>query len=800
MKIFKIIIFWIGILFLLLVCTNKISTFIIKYLLNFNFDSILVKVLYGIIAVAGFIFLISKSKIPNPNCLINSLCICVIYAIFRFHIVHLNGWDFAPLFGRVKYADTIVFLFISSAIPYCKVALKNKKNSNECTIPNNAPIELPQNDLFGYTDDARNLLSIIIKNRSRAENGAIVIGLTGKWGQGKTSYLNLMRNAAETHQDIVFTRINVWQSNGYKDMVKKLLSAIANGMNDLPLQSIIHDYTQAIIDADISYLSKAIALLFGKKSKQPEVLFNEVGEKIRKLNKIIIVQIDDLDRLTSEEILYTLKLIRNIANFKNTFFIVAYDDEYIREQLGKLNIPDTYTEKIFNAVYPLPSVRKADAIELIKKELTQSLLIDADIKGIVDIFMETIDYKLSLRNAKRLATSIQCGISKLKDAEGDIMIDLLDYMLVQYLHQVNSTAYDFLANFTNNESFFNNEKCISLNGTTYTLNIHSGFFKDRKQLTEEEYKQQRLSRDVSDHNIELTYKIFKTLFGTNRNAILGIAYVNAFPLYFNRVFDKKLIYKKEFLNSFRRGTDVFKNDLQQWFANNDKFVLTRLIDNHQCNSLDEWLQFFESILCIMPKTYIDFLWRRNEHGAFIPTPGRDAPTAEFYNSIYIFFFETTTLEADSIETLQKKFALLISNKRAYTENISSYTGKAISDKTIFELYWNQYIAKGGSYKNFDEDFWYFIDDIFGQDKLELRKIATEHIEMNICDFIQNYSIPEIINNPNLHFLFSEYVVTATNSAQSRDIWKPHFRDFLYSIKTKSPILLKYIEDFEQHMS
>ena len=136
--------------------------------------------------------------------------------------------------------------------------------------------------------------------------------------------------------------------------------------------------------ADI-HLSNITSIVKGDREKNPEELFQIISKQIKALNKTLIVQVDDLDRLTSEEVLYTLKLIRNIADFSNTFFIVACDEEYIKDQLGEINIKESYLEKIFNIVYPLPVISKSKQIELIKNLLINSIYLDVNTEIIINV-------------------------------------------------------------------------------------------------------------------------------------------------------------------------------------------------------------------------------------------------------------------------------------------------------------------------------------------------------------------------------------------------------------------------------
>lgn len=799
----RIILLWLAALFVIMLLKGPMDNLIIKYSIYFNFDNVVVKILYTAIVLILSVYFIRNLKTANSNYLINSSCLCLIYFLFRYDIIEHTDWDFVSILGSIYYTDYVWLFLIICIYPHIKS--NDKSTSTLPQFSDNNPIVSLEKDAFGYATDAAKLLRLMVNNRQRAENGAIIIGLIGKWGQGKTSYLNMMSLSNSDKKNVILIRINIWQSRGYEDMAKHLLSAIADEVGDITLKGLINDYTKVIINADIPYLSKLFALFKGDRPKQPEILFKSVGEKIKALNKTLIVQVDDIDRLTAEEMLDALKLIRNVVGFSNTFFIVAYDDEYIKRCFNKIGIETSYLEKLINIPYPLPSVRRDKYIDIIRNELVSSLLlVDSEVERAVDRFLTVIGDNISLRNTKRLISSIQCGITDLKDGDGEIMVDFLDYMLVQFLQQVNSKAYDFLASYHDDEHFIKT-KCIKIEGSQLSMNMTKGFGPNKQELTDEEYKKERLIRDVGDENLDLTYQIFQELFDYNRDTITGLSYVNSFPLYFTRQFNKQLICKKDYLNSFRSGVNQFRLDLDNWYHGYDTFTLDCLIAYQVCTTAEEWEQLFDSVLSLTPLSFISSLLSR-EHG-FVPQPGLKAIKSGsreekklFYQTFDKFFLNVNRLQMDTIENIQKKLAFILYNYLIYfNQSLALYIERPIGNKYLFELYWEQYLNKGVSYKDFDEDFWYLIDQTDFQEKVNLRNIAKDHIAENIEEFIVAYPIEQMSNYYYLHSLFTNYELTGKNSAQGNDNWIPGFRQFLNAITPKSSALSTYINDFEKYV-
>ena len=86
-------------------------------------------------------------------------------------------------------------------------------------------------------------------------------------------------------------------------------------------------------------------------------------------NKLrIFVFIDDLDRLTPNEVIEVFQIIKLNASFKNTVFVIAYDKEVVQDILALHHgfNGEKYIEKIVQVDYripdPLDEVLQADLV------------------------------------------------------------------------------------------------------------------------------------------------------------------------------------------------------------------------------------------------------------------------------------------------------------------------------------------------------------------------------------------------------------------------------------------------------
>lgn len=99
---------------------------------------------------------------------------------------------------------------------------------------------------------------------------------------------------------------------------------------------------------------------------------HEVESMIHSIDKKIVVIIDDYDRLTGEEIVEVLKVIGNNGSFERTFFVSAYDKNYINQVLKAYfheTVNRDYTDKYFNLELRLPDRKQFYKIGYLQKHL-----------------------------------------------------------------------------------------------------------------------------------------------------------------------------------------------------------------------------------------------------------------------------------------------------------------------------------------------------------------------------------------------------------------------------------------------
>lgn len=171
----------------------------------------------------------------------------------------------------------------------------------------------------------------------------------------KTSFINLFEKAFE-NQPVIVVNFTPWLLNPDTSITKAFYMLLANylmGINRR-IANLIKKYLD-VLDAKLNY---GISNILDKESLNS--LQDNISKSLKKLDERIVIIIDDIDRLSSEEILEVFRIIRGSANFSNVVFISCFDKKYVEEALHDSSeaLKKTYIEKFFQLEFSLPQYDK----------------------------------------------------------------------------------------------------------------------------------------------------------------------------------------------------------------------------------------------------------------------------------------------------------------------------------------------------------------------------------------------------------------------------------------------------------
>ncbi|WP_233900628.1 KAP family P-loop NTPase fold protein [Tenacibaculum piscium] len=335
-------------------------------------------------------------------------------------------------------------------------------------------------DLFNFKHYAKKVQKIIQNNSNNSE--PLTIGIYGKWGEGKTSFLNLINDEIDIWKDkekgqkgILKYHFNPWRYSTEEEMLFDFFDGLSKMMfvnKDTTLQKIgkqlikYSRYTKAVklsasvgfssnkagATFDVSEIMKALGEDFIGKEVTLESLIQNINDKLKASKYKIVVFIDDIDRLDKDEIYTILKLIKLNANFNNFVYIVALDENHVAKAIGQRYGVDTkdgelFLEKIINIPIHLPKIESAyfkQFFEIKLKEVFDNLGFSDENDNEKEAFSEIIrefrvQYFKNGREIIRVLNSFFVGAFAIGEE-----VNLRDLFWIEYLKVTDNIAFNVI--------------------------------------------------------------------------------------------------------------------------------------------------------------------------------------------------------------------------------------------------------------------------------------------------------------------------------------------------------------------
>lgn len=424
------------------------------------------------------------------NFLILLLLVTFIYLIY----VRFSGnytFYLIPFSKLLSYYDLILLLpfsllimwrIINHLISNGDFLHKNKPS----TFITDYPIKSYMNDSLGRNDYAKHITNKIILNNNT--DSSIGIAITGSWGSGKTSFLELVKENIADRAIVFWFKPWLYPNNLSENFIEELVNAITanNTLSRLRLKLKV----SKIITGDRHWLIWMKNFIFSNNSLKQQL--TELSQIIKtSIKNKIIVLLDDLDRLSSNEITEFFRLMRNIGDLPNTYFIVGFDKDYINSTLKKhFGVKtDLYLEKFFQQEIPLSNY-KSDYIKALFKFEIEKISKEKGVNLLFDDYFKNSDFGVfkSKRHINKFLNGF-CSLKEIMKFKIDFPSDLLYLEFIRY-----SLPSIFFRLFENIEENFNitvqnfvvyNEKTKKLINNDNVSSVFTIIFKetDKKRIS-----------------------------------------------------------------------------------------------------------------------------------------------------------------------------------------------------------------------------------------------------------------------------------------------------------------------------
>lgn len=318
-----------------------------------------------------------KGYIASIRLLYIQVLVGIVYLYYRNHS---NIWQFSTFYSNSErfYTDVILWLIgfnIFTFIVPCpeKIAkflnnLHQKLNKNPKNKRTQYSLIATEKRLFhdeanknneirpevlGYSEYAAKIVQYVQNNNF---DTAFAIGINAPWGYGKTSFLNLLEQEFRKSDRTIVVEFPVWRSQQPNLMLQDFFETLQDKLqpyyHSLPFGAYSRKLLMLKDNAFAQLIQVGLETFNNFANSLPlSNLFDQINEVLEKIDRKLIILIDDTDRLNKSELPEILKLIRNTANFCNTFFVVTYDRNYLISNLR--NEYPHKTEKFLDKIFQL---------------------------------------------------------------------------------------------------------------------------------------------------------------------------------------------------------------------------------------------------------------------------------------------------------------------------------------------------------------------------------------------------------------------------------------------------------------
>lgn len=311
------------------------------------------------------------------------------------------------------------------------VVTRSDSSAETTVLQTDNPIKKSSDDVLGRVGQAETFCQSVL--RVDPSEG-LVVGVLGPWGSGKTSFVNMAREWFE-HQLIPVVDFNPWMFSGAEQLVSAFFDEVSAQLKLKPglleAGQTIEQYGELF--ANLAWLpvvgewiersqkaAQAVANLIQRKKGGIAGQRAKVNEALKKVDKPIVVILDDIDRLSDQEIRDVFRLVRLTANFPNLIYVLVFDRKRVESALADQGFPGrAYLEKILQVSFDLPIVPDSELNQQIFKALDvaiQGVGIDVSLDQELwpDVFFEIVRPLISnLRDVKRYAAAASVTIRDL---------------------------------------------------------------------------------------------------------------------------------------------------------------------------------------------------------------------------------------------------------------------------------------------------------------------------------------------------------------------------------------------------
>lgn len=350
-------------------------------------------------------------------------------------------------------------------------------------ISADVPIKTINDDELNRADFSIRVAESILNYDSEE---CLVLGLMGEWGSGKTSIRNMIFEHINVENNKhVLIKFNPWYFSNQDSLLFHFFDELTEGFNKTDIFNDIYTRVSKLknklvsattINAGLNGTGISLNLkeFFNKKDYET---FNSIKDDLRKLfvglDYKIIISIDDIDRLTDDEIKQIFLLVKSLANFPNVIYILSFEDSVVKKALSSKSYSgEKYLEKIIQIPIFVPEVTQTKMNSLIMKRFDYIFADNPEVIekyfniGLNSILWKIFPFIKTIRDINRYMNVLNFYKGSLVDELniGDFLILLLLQIFEPEIYkEIKNRKYDLISFYKLQQLGFDEQKEVVSN-------------------------------------------------------------------------------------------------------------------------------------------------------------------------------------------------------------------------------------------------------------------------------------------------------------------------------------------------
>lgn len=291
----------------------------------------------------------------------------IVNIIFYFVICSNYYLNRDYIFIITTFTSVMIHIMIINTLKNVNLTISLEENEINSDVKNemsDIPIENKE-QLFKTRREELNYLSYYLKNHVKKIQEPYAISINAKWGEGKTSFVNVLQK--EIENDYLIINMQPMVTDTKEGLLKYFLGGLGRYFNNYGMTIECFPSIENYFRTVIKLIDKENNLEISEDSNIEDYDFraryNDLQEKISKLvdrsGKNILIVIDDFDRIDANAKYEILTFIKEIVHFNKLKVLILMD--YIKTLEDKEDIITcTFLEKFINKRFDLSILQPND--------------------------------------------------------------------------------------------------------------------------------------------------------------------------------------------------------------------------------------------------------------------------------------------------------------------------------------------------------------------------------------------------------------------------------------------------------